>query len=131
MIHFYQPDPPEQRTLLERCLREGIADFLGELISGERVKGLNGPRVYPYGEAHEAELWAEFEAHKSDPGRGEWLYSQTSDDRPQNLGYWLGYQITEAYFERAQDKHRAVREILRMTDPEDFLRRSGYAGGAR
>lgn len=131
LIHFYQREPPEVRTLLERCLREGSADFLGELIAGSRVKGLNGPRVYPYGEAHEARLWREFEAQMLESVRAPWLYSQTSDGRPQNLGYWMGYQITAAFFERAADKHRAVRDILEMRDPVAFLARSGYADAMR
>lgn len=39
----------------------------------------------------------------------------------------MGYRIAQAYFERATDKRLAIRDILLMDDPQDFLERSGYA----
>lgn len=130
IVHFFQPAPAE-RTLLSRCLHEGAADFVGELISGARVRELNGPDVYPYGEAHEQELWREFSERRSQPDTSGWLYSATEDGRPQNLGYWMGYRIVQAFFERAPDKREAIRAILNATeDAEDFLHRSGYPIGS-
>jgi hypothetical protein len=39
----------------------------------------------------------------------------------------MGYRIAQAYYERAADKKTAIRDILRVKDVEDFLKRSGYA----
>jgi hypothetical protein len=41
----------------------------------------------------------------------------------------MGYSITKAFYEIAHDKTHAVHDILNIRDFEDFLRRSGYAGG--
>ena len=47
--------------------------------------------------------------------------------RPQDLGYFIGYRIVQAFFERVDDQRAAIREIVLMDDPEAFLARSGYA----
>lgn len=49
----------------------------------------------------------------------------------QDLGYWMGYKITEAYFDKAKDKKEAVSEILNITDFSAFLRESGYLNDYR
>ena len=43
-----------------------------------------------------------------------------------NLGYWVGYRIVRAYYQRMPDKRAAVREILEIRDPKAFLARSGW-----
>jgi hypothetical protein len=54
-----------------------------------------------------------------------WLYS-SSPDRPNDLGYWMGYKITKAYYDQAEDKKAAVKEIFRIKNFEKFLEESGY-----
>jgi hypothetical protein len=46
------------------------------------------------------------------------------------MGYWVGYRIARAYYDRAADKRRALNEILTIRDFDAFLAASGYAGGA-
>ncbi len=127
LIHFIQEDDENDQTLLKKCIREGSADFIAELISGEKVKLANGPNVYPYGDAHEKELWLEFKDAYDATERAPWLYSTTEDKRPQNLGYWMGYKIVESYYEQADDKKEAIKEILSIKDYKAFLVKSRYA----
>ena len=58
LMHFQQAPDTGTVTLLQRALREGTADFLAERVSGGII---NRPQ-HVYGDAHEAELWAEFRA---------------------------------------------------------------------
>ena len=46
------------------------------------------------------------------------------DDRPNDLGYWIGYKIIEAYFNKQTDKHKAITEIINIKDPLLFLKES-------
>lgn len=129
LIHFLQRQNKGEATLLTECIREGSADFIGELISGETVKKLNGEDVYDYGDRHEKALIEEFLKQKDSKDLSPWLYSQTKDRRPQNLGYWIGYKIVESYFNRAKDKRKAVNDILNIRDYEKFFIASGYIAG--
>jgi uncharacterized protein YjaZ len=124
LIHYQQPSDSGVTTLLGRAFREGSADFLGELISG----GLINQIQREYGDAHEAELWREFSAAMHGQDVSKWMYqADKAGDRPADLGYYMGYRIAKAYYERAKDKKAAVKRILRETDVEALLRDSGYA----
>ena len=110
-------------TLLAQALDEGCASFLGQLISAGAIVNANA-----YGMAHEAELWREFQGEMNGTDTHNWLYQgDKAKGRPADLGYFVGSRICQSYYEHAKDKHTAVAEILRMSDPVGFVRRSDYA----
>lgn len=131
LIHFQQlatgqysaaADAP---SLLALAVLEGSADFLAELISGNR----GNRRVHAYGRAHESTLWEEFQQEMLGTDNADkWFYSDPPGERPADLGYFVGYRIAEAYYGRATDKKEAIREILSATDFVALLERSGYGG---
>ena len=127
MIHFQQRYAPS-RTLLAGCLEEGAADFLGELCSGT-VGIFHQESVYPYGNAHEKELWEKFQRDMNETDKQTvWLYSESGEGvRPDDLGYFMGYKICESYYKHATDKKQAVYDILHITNYNDFLTKSRYA----
>lgn len=126
LIHFLQYDDTTNQTLLKHCIREGSADFIAELTAGSQIKLANGDNVYPYGDQHEKALWQEFKQSLDSTDLAPWLYSQTTDGRPQNLGYWMGYQIVKSFYAQAVDKKQAIRDILETKDYHTFLEKSGY-----
>ena len=123
LIHFQKKAWKESPTLLEQSLVEGSADFLGELISGVNTnKAATG-----YGNKNEERLCREFVARMDSADYKDWLYGVSGkDDRPNDLGYWIGYKITERYFANAPDKKQAVAEIVDIKNANDFLAKSGY-----
>jgi len=122
LIHFEQKSP-EPKTLLAQSLREGSADFLAELISGRHINA----HVHAYANPREAELWREFQGKMHGQDAKGWLYSPATGGRPQDLGYWMGYKIAKAYYDRTADKKHAIRDILEIKDYDVFLAKSGYA----
>jgi hypothetical protein len=122
LIHYQQTG--EGNSLLAQCLHEGSADFVGELISGGQINA----RLREYGDAHEAGLWHEFSQEMDKNDASQWLYQgDKSKDRPADLGYYIGYRISQAYYERATDKKKAIRDILTVHDFPAFLQESHYA----
>lgn len=124
LIHFQQNAIPRDKlTLLAQSIHEGSADFLAELISG----GHSNDRAHEYGLAHEAALWEEFqEDMRVLRDWNGWLYGGAPEGRPADLGYFFGYRIAEAYYDRAEDKRQAIRDIIQVTEFDSFLERSGY-----
>ena len=57
-----------------------------------------------------------------------WMYQgdRVPPGRPADLGYWMGYKISKAYYTNATDKKAAVKDILLFTDAKAFLASSGY-----
>ena len=122
LIH-YQQKIEGKDVLLKWCLLEGGADFIGELISGDAINQLS----YQYGEQNKDKLCQEFVMRLKNPDYQDWLYGTSKkDDRPNDLGYWMGYKITEAYFNRQKDKQKAIDEIINIKDPMQFLKQSGF-----
>ena len=123
-IEVYRQIYGPEQSLLANAIREGSADFIAELISGDHIN----PAAHEYGCAHEAELWSEFRTQMREREFGDWFYHAPKDhaDWPTDLGYFIGYRITRAFYENAADKRQAFQDILAVTDYEAFLERSGY-----
>jgi uncharacterized protein YjaZ len=112
-------------NLLNMAITEGSADFITT-----RLFGLNiNKRIFTYGEKNECNLWKEFEkSFKSEPFsyRG-WLHNFRSvKGKPADLGYYVGYKITEAFYNRAKDKKKSLRSILNRGKYKRVFRGSKY-----
>ncbi|MEP6622569.1 MAG: DUF2268 domain-containing putative Zn-dependent protease [bacterium] len=112
-------------SVLRNSIKEGAADLLKEIITGESIRST-------YGEAHEQELWTAFQRDANSKDYRLWLYNgwnaKELGDRPNDLGYWMGYRISKAYYDHASDKQQAISDILSIRDFPAFLLKSGYAG---
>jgi hypothetical protein len=123
LIHFQQHYPSPR--LLEHSFMEGTADFVGEMIAEKQINNA----AHRYGMAHEAELWKEFSAHVDDKNFFPWMYGRPTDGKPNDLGYFVGYRIAQAYYNKAVDKRQAIRDIItaRNGNVRELLAMSGYA----
>lgn len=127
LVHFQQKYPDSDMTLLRCCIEEGSASFIGTLTTG--WMGAREKAQHAYGRAHKKELWEKFQKDMNGTEIGKWLYSGSGEGiRPDDLGYWMGYEICEAYYNRSTDKKKAIRDILNIKDFPAFLKASGYAG---
>lgn len=123
LVHFQQKNWVNNPNLLRQSLVEGSADFIGELISGKHIN----PAAQSYGESHRENLCREFVARMDSTDFQDWLYGVSGkDDRPNDLGYWMGYKITQGFFNKSTNKKKAIRDILDIKDPMVFLKESGF-----
>ena len=124
-VHFQQRYSGLGSALCS-CLQEGSADFLGKLTSGRLITRME--ETHFWANARERELWQEFQKDMDGKGVSRWLYGSSGENgRPVDLGYWIGFKISEAYYNNAADKKQAVRDILIMPDCTRFLLDSRYA----
>lgn len=120
--HFNQ-NYPKQTTVLEKSIQEGACDLIAELAAGEVIN----PAIKVYGDRHEADLWREFQAEMNGTDLNKWMYNSFKiKDRPGDLGYYMGYRISKAYYQNAKDKRHAIRDVLNIKNFRDFLDRSRY-----
>jgi len=121
----YNQSLPRQVTVLEKSIQEGSCDLISEIISGGNIN--SAQKIY--GDAREAELWKEFAADMSTTNIRNWMYNGvTAKDKPGDLGYYIGYKISQAYYQKASDKKQAIRDILNIKDFQRFYEASGYNG---
>jgi hypothetical protein len=122
LVHYQQPDLTEQPPLLVAVIREGSADFVAELACGSTIN----VEAYRWADQHRAELIAEFRQKMDGTDYSGWLYGVNQvPGRPADVGYWMGYQISKAYYDQASDKAQALRHILRPSDYKRLWEESG------
>jgi len=114
----------EHSTVLERSLIEGAAEFVAALTSGKTG--------YAHFDAltkgREREIETAFVADVDQTELSRWVDNSTME-KGNDLGYWVGYRICKAYYQRGTDKRQALREILELSDPHAFLAKSGWQPG--
>lgn len=107
-------------TLIGYSLREGAANLVAKLVSGEHIN----PEAEAYGIRHEEELWPLFREQAMDTDLGDWFFykPKAHPEWPKDLGYWMGYRMARKCYEDASDKEETLRRILDAVDPEALLR---------
>lgn len=117
-------------TLLARALNEGSAEFVGSLAAGAP----SFVKFFSVWQQREREFFTAFMTERNGTDVSRWLYNQggivdnANAPWPGDLGYFMGFRIAQAYYNRATDKTKALREIIAAKDPEAILTASGYAG---
>jgi hypothetical protein len=123
LIHFNQDGLAGDTTLLAGALTEGMADFIGELISGKTAN----ERLFVWAKGKEKQIWADFEKEMYLAKSRNWIANsdQETADKPADLGYWVGYQICKAYYDKSTDKNKAVSDMLNIGNYKEFYIKSG------
>lgn len=123
LIHFNQGGLAGDTTLLAGAITEGMADFIGELISGKTAN----ERLFVWAKGKEKQVWADFEKEMYLNKSRNWIANsdQETVDKPADLGYWVGYQICKAYYNQSTDKTKAVNDILNIKNYKEFYEKSG------
>ena len=122
LIHVQQNHMAGDTTLLCHAIKEGMADFIGELISGK----VANQRLHIWALGREKKIWEEFKKEMFLNRYSNWIANsnQETPDRPADLGYWIGYQICKSYFDEAINKKSAISEMLDIQDYRAFLIKS-------
>ncbi|WP_288881655.1 gliding motility protein GldB-related protein [Pedobacter panaciterrae] len=123
LIHFNQNGLAGDTTLLAGSLTEGMADFIGELISGKTAN----ERLHVWAKGKEKQIWADFEKEMYFEKSRNWIANsdQETADKPADLGYWVGYQICKAYYNKSTDKNKAINDMLNIKNYKEFYVKSG------
>jgi uncharacterized protein YjaZ len=124
LIHFQQAGMANDTSLLKAAILEGMADFIGELISGKS----SNERLKLYAIGKEKAIWESFKKDMYLDRANNWIGNadQETADKPADLGYWIGYQICKAYYENASDKQKAIDDMLHIQNYPSFLAQSKW-----
>ncbi len=122
MVHSLQSGFAGE-TVLSQSLNEGAAEFIAELMTGR----ISNNHLIDWTAGREAEIEQRFVADMYSRDLSPWLYNGVGTrEAPGDLGYWVGYRIVRAYYERTADKRQAIRDIIQGTDARAFLAASGW-----
>ena len=124
LIHYLQDGMASDTTLLRASLVEGMADFIGELISGKTAN----ERLKLFAKGKEKKIWESFKKEMYLNRAENWIANseQETADKPADLGYWVGYEICKSYYEQTKDKQRAISDMLHIQDYRKFFIESKF-----
>lgn len=107
-VHTQQNEIPNQ--LLYQVIYEGIAEYISTLA-------LSVPSTTPaieFGETH-PEVLRKFEEEMFFEKTHEWLWSNYPNQfGVRDLGYYVGYEFAQRYYQKATDKTQAIADLLHI-----------------
>lgn len=109
---FFSLIKHKRLTLLNMSIMEGSCDFITKDLLDLTINST----LHQYGEKHRDELIQEFKrAISENPyDYSQWLYNgNNAKIRPADLGYYLGYLISQAYYHRTENKTQALSSLLK------------------
>lgn len=124
LVHSQQDKLKQDTTLLCYAIREGMADFFAELVTGTNPS----QRQYDFAKDKKKKIWQDFEKEMYLDRYSNWIAngSQETPDHPSDLGYYMGYEICKSYYNEMHDKKQAITDIFNIRDYNAFLAKSKY-----
>lgn len=109
-VHTQQKELVEELLLM--CLYEGIAEFVSCKVTGKKS---NSPAI-EFGKNNQQKVISQF---ISDLYIGSnnynWLWGQNRNDlKVRDLGYFIGYEISERYYNLSKDKSKAIKTLIEL-----------------
>ena len=109
-IHTQQKELVE--NLISMCLYEGVAEFISCKVTG--IKSY-APAI-KFGKTNQKIVISKF---VSDlflmTNNNNWMWSENRNNlKIRDLGYYIGYEICERYYDLSKDKTKAIKELIEL-----------------
>ena len=119
-IHTQQKELVE--NLLSMCLYEGVAEFISCKVSNTK----SAAPAIEFGKANQKIVVDKFVTDLFVMTNNyNWLYGENRNElKVRDLGYYIGYEICERYYNLSKDKTRAIKELIELdyTNEEEVER---------
>ena len=115
-------------NLLAQSVLEGVAEFVAVKAT---LKQSETPAIL-YGKQNFKRVREVFSKQMFNSFSGFWLYSSSKNEfETRDLGYYVGYDICEKYYQKAKDKNQAIKEMIELdynnkNQLKKFTDQSGY-----
>ena len=147
-VHTFQASgsgPGPSDPLLAAALGEGVPDYIAAMVTAR----IPNPDRDAWARTREQWLWEQFladsavvkagaNAEGEAKARAEAAYRRWFANAgdpppgwPDELGYWVGMRIAQAYVAASPDPRKAIDELIAASDPAAILKASGYGAGLK
>ncbi|KJD34980.1 hypothetical protein PW52_12855 [Tamlana sedimentorum] len=121
LVHIQQNN--NYNNLLGNAIYEGAADFISTLVCGSHIN----EHVHDWANKNENEVWHAFKKEMYGENTQNWIgNADRAKGKPADLGYYVGFKICESYYNNQTDKKKAIKEILSITNWNEFYLKSRY-----
>ena len=115
-------------NLLAQSVLEGVAEFVAVTATKKQSEL---PSI-EYGKHHFERVREVFSKQMFNSFTGFWLYNNSKNEfQIRDLGYYVGYDICEKYYQKAEDKNQAIKAMIELDYNNEnqlmkFIDKSGY-----
>lgn len=129
-IHEYvhTQQNPIVHNLLSYSVYEGVAEFVSVIAMDTK----SSTPAIEYGKIND-KVREKFEREMFYGNNvNQWLWSDTKNEFDvRDLGYYIGYQLCELYYDQAKDKNLAIKKMIELdytneTEIENFVNATGF-----
>ena len=109
-MHTQQKELVE--NLLSMCLYEGVAEFISCKVTGKKS---SSPAI-EFGKNNQEKVINQFIADLYIMSNNyNWLWGENRNDlKIRDLGYYIGYEISERYYNSSKDKAKAIKTLIEL-----------------
>ena len=109
-VHTQQKELVE--NLLSMCLYEGVAEFISCKVTGKKS---SSPAI-EFGKNNQEKVINQFIADLYIMSNNyNWLWGENRNDlKIRDLGYYIGYEISERYYNSSKDKAKAIKTLIEL-----------------
>lgn len=109
-VHTQQKELVE--NLLPMCLYEGIAEFISCKVTGKKS---SSPAI-EFGKNNQEKVINQFIADLYIISNNyNWLWGENKNSlKIRDLGYYIGYEISERYYNTSKDKTKAIKTLVEL-----------------
>lgn len=99
-------------NLLSMCLYEGVAEFISCKVTGKQS---SSPAI-AFGKANQDKIVNQFVSDLFIMSNNyNWLWGENRNElKVRDLGYYMGYEICERYYNLCADKAKAIKELIEL-----------------
>lgn len=119
-VHTQQKELVE--NLLSMCLYEGVAEFISCKVTGKKS---TAPAI-EFGKANQKIVVDKFVSDMFTMNNNyNWMWGENKNElKIRDLGYYIGYEICERYYNQSKDKKKAIKELIELdyTNEKDVER---------
>ncbi|MBC8882432.1 hypothetical protein H9X57_00360 [Flavobacterium piscinae] len=128
-VHTYQKNK-YTKDLPSTIIKEGFAEF----VTCNLLMLDNNPVLHSYGNKNECSLWKSFisDFKNGITDYSDWVYGGSTDEnRPADLGYYIGLKIIEEYYLNSTDKSEALEYLSDCDNYGLIFKSSKYNGNCK
>lgn len=109
-VHTQQKELVE--NLLSMCLYEGVAEFISCKVTG---KNSSSPAIQ-FGKNNQQKIISQFISDLYIISNNyNWLWGENKNSlKIRDLGYYIGYEICERYYNSSKDKAKAIKKLIEL-----------------
>lgn len=109
-VHTQQKELVE--NLLSMCLYEGVAEFISCKVTGKK----SASPAIAFGKANQKIVVDKFVSDMfTMKNNYNWIWGENRNElKIRDLGYYIGYEICERYYNQSTNKQKAIKELIEL-----------------